>query len=966
MIQTLVSLPPAAARLGGSSLATAAYVDSDPPGRQLGSGGGTAHLLYRAWKNLSPGATFSDWLGISRKLIIHASGQSRRLPAYAAEGKARIPVPMMESAGQTYTQTLVDLQADAFIHILRHAPATYRLCVTCGDTLLRCPHAMPIFPEADVLIIGVPSSPEEAAAHGVLFTPVRDPGAIEFFLQKPSPATIAELAAEYDFSLDSGVWLFSERAVRVLLEKCGWDAARESFEGETPNPYELYDRFGTALGRNPAAPDPDIGALTAAVLPLGDARFYHFGTNRSVLTSMEQLRHPAEDRRAFGHATTFETNGGRVILHSDVAADLSALHAPLWIENASIPAGWTLQGEHVLTGIPANRWTLSLPRGVCIDSVPYAKDRFAADAEEHRLPEALRIYGFDDAFKGALSAPTTHWMGQPFRTWLEARALTFEAAGLDPAADIQNAPLFPLIDWQQPENEAMARWMFAPNPAAGPDADAARTRWLEATRVSATDLVQNAVLSPRLERRDQAIQREIAALNADDWAHATRFLDLAATAETLRQTGATPPPPPASSRTAPPLAPVHDAMFRTELGIDTDGADGYSRLRDLMVSDMALRPVTPRRNILEDQIVWGRAPARLDLAGGWSDTPPYCLEHGGRVLNVAVDLNGQPPIQAFIRICSEPKIILRSIDLGLSETIETYEDLTAPSALGAFSIPRAALRLAGFDPRFTAKPADSLAHQLEQAFGGGLELTTLAAIPKGSGLGTSSILAATILGVLNETCSLGWTDQEVFTRASALEQLLTSGGGWQDQIGGYIPGAKLVTTMPGLRQTPDIRWLPETMLSELIASGRAMLYYTGVTRVARSILASIVRSIFLNNRHTLGVIGDIALNADFAADAIQRADDEALAEALRRSWALNRELDIGTLPASILPLTGVLDKYGAAYKLLGAGGGGYMLILAPDLAAAAAIRETLRREPLNNRARFVAMSLSRGLQITRS
>ena len=192
------------------------------------------------------------------------------------------------------------------------------------------------------------------------------------------------------------------------------------------------------------------------------------------------------------------------------------------------------------------------------------------------------------------------------------------------------------------------------------------------------------------------------------------------------------------------------------------------------------------------------------------------------------------------------------------------------------------------------------------------------------------------------------------------------GGGWQDQIGGYIPGAKLVTTMPGLRQTPDIRWLPETMLSELIASGRAMLYYTGVTRVARSILASIVRSIFLNNRHTLGVIGDIALNADFAADAIQRADDEALAEALRRSWALNRELDIGTLPASILPLTGVLDKYGAAYKLLGAGGGGYMLILAPDLAAAAAIRETLRREPLNNRARFVAMSLSRGLQITRS
>ena len=70
-------------------------------------------------------------------------------------------------------------------------------------------------------------------------------------------------------------------------------------------------------------------------------------------------------------------------------------------------AGWTLQGEHVLTGIPANRWTLSLPRGVCIDSVPYAKDRFAADAEEHRLPEALRIYGFEHLGSTLLRGETT-------------------------------------------------------------------------------------------------------------------------------------------------------------------------------------------------------------------------------------------------------------------------------------------------------------------------------------------------------------------------------------------------------------------------------------------------------------------------------------------------------------------------------------------------------------------------------
>ncbi|MGN0844759.1 MAG: bifunctional fucokinase/fucose-1-phosphate guanylyltransferase [Kiritimatiellia bacterium] len=967
MIQTLLSLPPAAARLGNSSLSSAAHVDSDPPGHQLGSGGGTAHLLFRAWRNLAPGASFDDWLSVDRKLIIHASGQSRRLPAYAAEGKARLPVPTMDSTGQTYDQTLVDLQVEAFTHILRHAPESYRLCVACGDTLIRYPHAMPVFPETDVLIIGIPSSPEEASAHGVLFTPVHEPGKIEFFLQKPDSKTIAKLATEYHFSLDSGVWLFSEHATKILLAKCGWDPETQSFKNGYPSPYELYNRFGTALGCHPSEPDEDLASLTAAVLPLNDARFYHFGTNRSVLSSMEQLRHPAEDRHAFGHASQIEENSGQIILHSNVSANLSDIHGLLWIENSTIPESWKLSGGHVLTGIPDNNWSLSLPSGVCIDSLPFSL-RNTTDIAEADLPllEALRIYGFDDAFKGSLDAPSTLWMGKPFTDWLTARGLSFDTARLANKTDLQDAALFPLIHWNDPAAERLASWMIhAPENPDAPDAIALRNAWLNASRVSATDLVQQAILAPRLERRCNAIRSQIANLSPEEWTNATRVLDLAATADAIRRDTKAVPPPRTESPTSS-LSAVHDAIFRVELGDKTNSPDAYDLLSDLMVTEMALRPVSPTRNILEDQIVWSRAPARLDIAGGWSDTPPYCLEHGGRVLNIAVDLNGQPPIQTFVRICKEPKIILHSIDLGLSETIESYEDLTSTSALGPFSISRAALRLAGFDPRFSCRSYGSLEQQLKDGFGGGIELSTLAAIPKGSGLGTSSILAAAILGALNETCSLGWEMRDIFTRTSALEQLLTSGGGWQDQIGGVVSGAKLVSTRPGLSQTPDIRWLPDNMLSDMISSGRAMLYYTGVTRIARNILASIVRSIFLNNRHTLGCIGDIALNADFAAEAIQRANESALAEAVRRSWTLNRELDIGTLPSSLLPLTGILDRYEAAYKLLGAGGGGYMLILAPTIEAAAGIREKLRTNPLNSRARFVSISISKGLQITRS
>ena len=73
----------------------------------------------------------------------------------------------------------------------------------------------------------------------------------------------------------------------------------------------------------------------------------------------------------------------------------------------------------------------------------------------------------------------------------------------------------------------------------------------------------------------------------------------------------------------------------------------------------------------------------------------------------------------------------------------------------------------------------------------------LSAIPAGSGLGTSSILASTVLGSLNDFCGLGWDKNEIGRRTLVLEQLLTTGGGWQDQFGGLLAGVKLLQTQRG-------------------------------------------------------------------------------------------------------------------------------------------------------------------------
>jgi len=953
----LLSLPPA----GVSAVKDAApspsvtFAASDPPGRQLGSGGGTVHLLAQAWAQSASDITLDAWLDASRKLVVHGSGQSRRLPAYAAEGKPLLSLPPRpQAAGQAPDERLLDLQLQTYRRLFRHAPASYRVMVACGDVHIRNEHPAPAYPDVDVLIVGIQSSPEEASQHGVMFCQPDDTGRLSFVLQKPTPDKIRGLAAQHRYYLDTGMWLLSARAVHVLFSRSGWQVAASRRDQETQR-YELFDTFALALGDTPtAANQPDVSALTAAVLPLPQGRFFHFGTNRSVLASVAQLAAPAEDRRAYGHGSDDDANAP-VILHAQVDAALGPANRHIWIENATIPAGWRLSQRHVLTGVPPNTWSPRLPAGACLDVLGLT------DAPGL----VLRVYGFDDAFRGRLDAPATLWLGRPFAAWLQARGLTLAQAALAGACDIQSAALFPLLPADSPLLPRVLQWMLDAQPA--PDVEASQA-WLTGPRLSADTLLQRADVAGRRTQRARRAAANIAALNPEHWSAVCQHLDLEATARLIEQHAL--PAPAARPPAAPPeLADVHDAMFRARLGQAPDDREAFARLRNILVDRMALQPVAPRRDVLDDQIVWGRAPVRLDLAGGWTDTPPYCLEHGGRVVNVAVNLNGQPPIQAFARICETPHIVLRSIDLGVGETLTSYDQITQATALGGgFGIARAALRLAGFDPLFHAEGGcASLEHQLQRDFGGGIELTMLAAIPKGSGLGTSSILAATLLGTLSDLCNLHWSRTDLFVRTLVLEQLLTSGGGWQDQVGGVAGGLKLIETTPGLVQRPVVRWLPSQALAEAAADRRLLLYYTGITRVAHNILGEIVRGIFLNDAARLEIIEEIGMNAVFAVDAIQRQSWDGIAETIRRSWRLNQALDRGTNPAAVQTILDRIAPWLAAAKLLGAGGGGYLMILARDPEDGQRIRHELSANPPNPRARFVDVAVSEtGLQVTRS
>ena len=120
-----------------------------------------------------------------------------------------------------------------------------------------------------------------------------------------------------------------------------------------------------------------------------------------------------------------------------------------------------------------------------------------------------------------------------------------------------------------------------------------------------------------------------------------------------------------------------------------------------------------------------------------------------------------------------------------------------------FALQKAALVLKGIVP--SDLDPDMPVRDLCQQLGGGLKLTTQTSIPRGSGLGTSSIMAGAVLHCLSQLIGLETTPAQLFDEVLCLEQMLTTGGGWQDQVGGLWGGIKLVTTAPGLPQQHSSR-----------------------------------------------------------------------------------------------------------------------------------------------------------------
>jgi len=314
-------------------------------------------------------------------------------------------------------------------------------------------------------------------------------------------------------------------------------------------------------------------------------------------------------------------------------------------------------------------------------------------------------------------------------------------------------------------------------------------------------------------------------------------------------------------------------------------------------------------------------PLRIDLAGGWSDTPPICYEQGGCVLNMAVALNRNRPVRAEVRRIAERKVLVESADLGFKGEIVRMSEISGKQDPTDWcALVKSALGVSSY--RFSH---------------GGLSIRISANVPKGSGMGTSSILGAALskaLLTVRDGREPSW--QQVAETVLKLEQRMQTGGGWEDQLGALVPGVKLVTSGKGKAQKFRVRTLDEKATDDFskFLHERGVLFFTGQKRMARNVLRGVLDFYAKNPEGiALAIIKALKCDAKDAFAALQRRDYATFTAKVNAYWRNKKALDPGSTNPQVESIIARISPWTEAVTLCGAGGGGFLFAIATSVAA---------------------------------
>ncbi|XP_071932799.1 bifunctional fucokinase/GDP-fucose pyrophosphorylase isoform X1 [Coffea arabica] len=1004
-----------AKRIGRIAPSTLTLAVPDPHGHRIGSGAATLHALlalaqhyytlnspveittssnsistetYVGLKDGVPSLAFVELLAKKHILLLHAGGDSKRVPWANPMGKIFLPLPYLASDDQDGPVPLL------FDHILAIASCARQafkneggLLTMTGDVLPCFDASLLVLPEDASCIVTVPHTLDIASNHGVVVASksvLSDENfaisLVENLLQKPSLKELVDHQAILDDGrtlLDTGIIAVRGKAWVDLVRLAYSSQPMISELLESKKEMSLYEDLVAAwvpgkhkwLQTRPLGEElvSKLGKQSMFSYCAYDLLFLHFGTSNEVLDHLNETGSRLVGRRHLSSipaTTVSDIAASAIILSTQIASGVS-IGEDSMVYDSCISCGVQIGSQCIVVGV----------------HLPAADSLVAEDSSKFCLPdrhclwevpligyiEKVIVYcGLHDNPKNSFQKDGT-FCGKPWNKVLGDLGLQdtdlWSSEGTQEKC-LWNAKIFPILPYSGMLK--MATWLMG---LGNPEDESLESHWRRSSRISLEELhklidFSSMCLSSSKHQADIAAGIVTACLNFGLLGRnvsqlfeevlqnegggrdmCREFLSLSPNLQA--QNSQTLPKSRAYQVHVDLLRACNDEKKALELeneiwaavAEETASAVRYGFKENLFESSSQSSKEGQWADSLNghpdhsfcSRIVKVELPVRVDFVGGWSDTPPWSLERSGCVLNMAITLEGSLPIGTVIETTKTTGISITD-DSGHHIHIEELSSIAPPfDNSDLFRLVKSALLvtnvISGKIPLCT-----------------GLRIRTWANVPRGSGLGTSSILAAAVVKGLLQITGEDESNENVARLVLVLEQLMGTGGGWQDQIGGLYPGIKCTSSFPGIPlRLQVISLLPSPqMIVEL--QQRLLVVFTGQVRLAHQVLHKVVARYLRRDNLLASSIKRLAELAKIGREALMNCDIDELGDVMMEAWRLHQELDPYCSNELVDRLFTFSDRYCRGYKLIGAGGGGFALLLARNAESAKELRRTLAED----------------------
>lgn len=913
----------------------------DPDGKRVGSGGATLQVLRKLAEQEDINGNFHN----KRILVIHSGGDSKRVPQYSVCGKLFSPVPRELPDGRASTLF------DEFLIGMAGVPSRFRegMLVLSGDVLLLFNPLQIDAQFKGAAAISMKSPVDVGKDHGVFLNNGKD--YVKKFLHKQSIETLEKLGAvnaHGNVDLDTGAVLFDVDLMNALLSLVQTDEKMDE---------EKYSRFVSEKSRislygdflYPLAEDSTLEQyykeqpegefceeleecrtsiwetlhnFRMKLICLSPAEFIHFGTTWELLSLLtdEIADYEYLDWKSMVFTNYHSDKKVQAAIHNALIEKEVQLADHCYVENSWLRGNTSLGVDCVVSQLEL--------KDVKVPSMVLHGIRLRADVKNQYI---VRAYGVKDNPKKTLEESGSFLEGN-LQKFISLNNLRIEDLWENEEHSLWKAKLYPATDNQ----EQAVEYAILLHTMSYQKADEEKVaEWKSIRRYSLEEsfqLADTSELVPWSEKLENRIlvERFLSQLRAGE--HYVDYLKTFGAAELdesqfdmLMEMVETDLSFEEKIRVLYSISRSMKFMKKTFHGISYDQIEQkcFATIQEEIFKASNVNQVKQYK-IAKEQVKVS-LPVRVNWGGGWTDTPPYCNEKGGVVLNAAILLNGQEPIEVELRRIPEKQIEFASLDLnayGVVTTVEEIQDCHNP--YDSFALHKAALIACGIVPM---EGEASLGEILKKMGGGFYMSTCVKGVPKGSGLGTSSILSGACVRALGQFLGTEWTDSDIYELVLNLEQIMSTGGGWQDQVGGLTGGVKYITSRPGMKQKIKVEYLELDEQTKEELQERFALIYTGQRRLARNLLRDVVGNYIGGKKESKEALEEMKHLAVMMRYELEQGDIDAFARLLNEHWEVSKKLDSGSTNTCIDQIFASCDDLVDGKFISGAGGGGFLQVI---------------------------------------